>query len=187
MNSIPTNAKKVFKWKIFDIYQREQEMFDGSTKIFEKLKRNNSIDIIALSKDNKIYLIEETQPQREIFYWLIWWTCENWETPLETAKRELLEETWFISNNWELFWTYRLSSKIDYTSNIFIARNCLKIQNQNLDSGEKIKIIETDWKSFLDIIANPKFRVNEFALDILREMYLWREEYIKNKILKKNI
>ena len=37
---IPKNATKVFSGKTFDVYQWEQEMFDGSKKIFEKLKRN---------------------------------------------------------------------------------------------------------------------------------------------------
>lgn len=36
---IPENAKLVFKGKIFDTYQWEQEMYDGSRVTFEKIKR----------------------------------------------------------------------------------------------------------------------------------------------------
>jgi hypothetical protein len=43
---IPEHAKKVFAGKTFDVYHYEQKMFDGSTQIFEKLKRNHSVDII---------------------------------------------------------------------------------------------------------------------------------------------
>jgi len=181
--SIPNNAKKVFAWITFDVYQWEQEMFDWSSKIFEKLKRNDTVDIIAISQNNEIYILEEEQPLRKPFYWLVWWTCENWEEPLETAKRELLEETWFKSDNWELFWTYKKSSRIDYKNNIFIARNCKKVQNQNLDSGEKIKIHKVNWKQFLDIVADPKFRVSEFALEVFSDIYLWKENELKEKIL----
>jgi hydrolase, NUDIX family len=59
---IPKNATKVFSGKTFDVYQWEQEMFDGSKKIFEKLKRNDSLDIIAINKNNEIYILEEEHP-----------------------------------------------------------------------------------------------------------------------------
>lgn len=181
---IPDNAKKVFDWKTFNVYQWEQKMFDWTIKIFEKLKRNDSIDIIAISKNNEIYILEEEQPWRSPFYWLVWWTCEDWETPIETAKRELLEETWLKSGDWELFWSYSKSSRIDYKSNIFIARNCEKIEKQNLDSWEKIKVKKVNWEEFLKIIANPKFRVQEFALEVLRRVFLWNEKELKDKILQ---
>ena len=51
---IPKNAIKVFSWKTFDVYQWEQKMFDWSKKIFEKLKRNDSVDIIAINKNKEI-------------------------------------------------------------------------------------------------------------------------------------
>ena len=35
---VPKQAKRVFKGVIFDVYQWEQEMFDGTKEIFEKLK-----------------------------------------------------------------------------------------------------------------------------------------------------
>ncbi len=181
---IPENAKKVFSWKSFDVYQWEQEMFDWSKKVFEKLKRNDSVDIVAIDKNNNIYILEEQHPWREPFFWLVGWTCEDWETPIETAKRELLEETWLKSDDWELFWSYTRSSRIDHKSNIFIARNCNKIQEQNLDAWEKIKIKVMNWSDFLCIVANPKFRVQEFALEVLREIFLWKEEELKNKIFK---
>lgn len=184
MALIPENANKVFSWKTFDVYQWEQEMFDWSKKIFEKLKRNDSVDIVAIDKNNSIYILEEQHPWREPFFWLVWWTCEDWETSIETARRELLEETWLESNDWELFWSYTRSSRIDHKSNIFIARNCNKIQEQNLDAWEKIKVRIVNWNDFLNIIANPKFRVQEFALEVLREIFLWKEEELKNKLFK---
>ncbi len=100
-------------------------MFDWKKRIFEKAKRSDTIDVITITQDWKILILEEKQPWREVFYWLVWWTCEEDETPLETAKRELLEETWMISQEWELFWSYRLSSKLAYESHIFIARKNL--------------------------------------------------------------
>ena len=55
---IPNKAKKVFEGVIFDIYQWQQEMYDGSTATFEMLDRDNTIQVIA-TMDDKIILINE--------------------------------------------------------------------------------------------------------------------------------
>ncbi|MDD2487232.1 MAG: NUDIX hydrolase [Candidatus Gracilibacteria bacterium] len=182
---IPEHAKKVFEGKTFDTYQWEQEMFDGSMKIFEKLKRNDTIDIIAVSEDGYIYILEEEHPGRPLFYGLVGGTCEIGEEAIETAKRELLEETGLESSDWEIFGTYTKSSRIDYDGYVYIARNCKKIKEQELDPGEKIIVRKVEWKEFIDIVADPKFRVSEFALDALRYIYLGKEEELKKNILGK--
>ena len=68
---IPDSAERVFEGKTFDVYQWKQEMFDGSMKIFEKLKRNHSVDIVAVSPDGDICIIEEEQPGRAPFLGLV--------------------------------------------------------------------------------------------------------------------
>ncbi len=169
---IPSHAKRVFEGKTFNVYQWEQEMFDGSRKTFEKLRRNDSVDIVAVLPDGKIVILEEEHPGRPPFYGLVGGTCEDGEDPLETAERELLEETGLESAEWELFGSYSRSSRIDHQSHIFIARNCRKVENQNLDSGERINVRTVEWPEFLQIVADPKFRVQEFALEALRQVFV---------------
>ena len=50
---IPANAKKVFHGVIFDVYQWEQEMFDGTKEIFEKLKRPDTVVVFPCSRTEK--------------------------------------------------------------------------------------------------------------------------------------
>ena len=186
---LPDNAKCVFEWKIFSIHQREQKMFNWKKKTFEKASRVDTIDVIATTRDWKILILEERQPWRDIFYWLVWWTCEKQEAPINTAKRELLEETWMNTQDWELFNSYRISSKLAYESHIFVARNCEKIQEQDLDKwGEVIILKEMGWNDFIDFVASDKFKVKEFALTMLRMIHNWKEKELKEKILwKKHI
>lgn len=127
-NTIPEYAKLVFKWQTFDTYQWEQTMFDWSIKIFERLKRNDTVDTVAVAEDWEIYVLEEQQPWRDIFYGLVWWTCEDGEDAITTAQRELLEETWLVSDDWQLFGKYSKSSRIQQISYVYIAKNCKKIQ-----------------------------------------------------------
>jgi ADP-ribose pyrophosphatase YjhB (NUDIX family) len=157
-------------------------MFDGSTQIFEKLKRNHSVDIIWVTKENKILLIHEEQPGRKPFVSLVSGWGEDWESPLDTAKREFLEETWCTVESWELFGSYSFSSRIDYQSHLFIARWVEKFSQQNLDAGEKISIIECDWEEFKTYVVRDDFRVKEFTLEFLKHMYFWKEEELKKRI-----
>ena len=47
---IPENAKKVFTGQVFDVYQWEQEMFDGSKATFECKSLNDAVNFILMHK-----------------------------------------------------------------------------------------------------------------------------------------
>ncbi len=46
---MPANAKRVFKGVVFDTYQWEQDMYDGTKKTFEKLKRPDTVVVFPVS------------------------------------------------------------------------------------------------------------------------------------------
>src|SRR6266567_4147904 len=92
---IPENAKKVFEGEIFDVFQWEQEMFDGSRKTFEKVERPDTANIIAFTEDGKVIILDQEQPGKDKFVSLPGGRIDEGENPLEAAKRELLEETGF--------------------------------------------------------------------------------------------
>lgn len=62
LQPMPENAKRVFKGIIFDVYQWEQEMFDGGKETFEKLKRPNTVVVFPVFPDGRIMLTEQEQP-----------------------------------------------------------------------------------------------------------------------------
>ena len=45
---IPDHAKLVFKGTVYSVYQWDQEMYDGSTKVFEKVARADSATVIPV-------------------------------------------------------------------------------------------------------------------------------------------
>ena len=66
---IPDNAKLVFKGVIFDVYQWQQELFDGSQATFEALKRPGTVQVIPTVGDRVLLSYEEQpgKPRRHTF------------------------------------------------------------------------------------------------------------------------
>lgn len=149
---IPAHAKRVFQGEIFDVYQWPQKMYDGTTKTFEKIKRNNSAVIIPVTKDGKIIIANETQPGTKTEIELIRGRIENEENPLSGAKRELLEETGYASKKWMFLKAIQPLFKIDWVVYYFIAKDCQKIAKQKLDSGERIKLLYVTFDEFVENI-----------------------------------
>lgn len=164
---IPKSARRVFKGIIFDVYQWKQKMFDGSYQTFEALKRTDSIRIIA-TNGNKILIAEESQPTYGKFYGLFGGRREKGESPLTSAKRELLEETGFVSGNWKLLKIYKSPWKISFNVYFFAARDCKKIKEPTLDSGEKINVREISFEHFLSFVKKGKIRESMITEDLLK-------------------
>lgn len=180
-NPIPPQAKCVFKGKIFNVWQWEQKMYDGSTKIFERLWRPNTVLVLATVGD-KILVQTEEQPDRpEPFESLPGGRQDEGEEPLATAKRELVEETGYVSDDWELWSERKPVGKIEWTVYAYIARNCVKKQEPRLDEGEKIKSRLISLEELLAFADDPTFQEREMKLDLLRA---WFDPKAKEKLQK---
>ncbi len=156
---IPNSAKKVFSGVIFDIYQWQQEMFDGSKATYETAKRKPSLSIIALTPDKQILLLDQEQPARPPFPSLPGGKIEDNEEPSMAAARELLEETGYRAKEIILLNEYNDDSKIDFTDYLYLAKDCLPVSDQNLDPGEKITVKLVDFQTLLETVKNPLFAI----------------------------
>ncbi len=165
---LPPEAKKVFNGIIFDVYQWRQPMYDGSIATFEGLKRTNTIEIIA-TDGHTIWLADEEQPVRGQALTLFGGRQEEGEDPLICAKRELLEEAGMESDDWQLYATYMSPGKIEWTTYLYIARNCRKIAESNLDPGEKIEMKSVSFDELIDLIASGQLYTDkDLTIDVLR-------------------
>lgn len=104
--------------------------------------------ILALTKANNVILVKQFRPGPEkVLLELPGGNVELWEEPLEAAKRELLEETGYTGDM--IFVSTSLddaySTLLRYN---FIAKNCEKILEQNLDSNEFIEVVEISLTDF---------------------------------------
>lgn len=156
---IPKHAKLVHSGEIFKVYEWEQQMFDGSTHVFETAVRPDTVNVIAIGEDGLVYYAEEQQPDTGSFLSIFGGRIDHPdEDPLDAAKRELLEESGMVSDDWELYFEVDFPGKIIWKTSTFIAKNCKKIAEQKLDSGEKITVTSCTVDEFINVVNHPKFR-----------------------------
>lgn len=148
---IPENAKRVFKGVLFDTYQWEQEMFDGSKAIFEKVKRPDTVVIFPVLPDGRIVLTQQEQPGKEPFIGATGGRVDEGEDILVAAKRELLEESGYEADSFVLWDSQHPTSKIDGVVYTFIAKGLRKVSDLHLDAGEKIKLLTVTLDELIDL------------------------------------
>jgi ADP-ribose pyrophosphatase len=149
---VPQVAKLAFKGQIYDTYQWEQQLYDGSYATFEMLKRPDTIQVLAIKGDKLVMLREEQPSMGPAFYGLPGGRHDQEsETELDAAKREVLEETGMTFATWKLLDVEQPASKIEQFVYLYVASDFLTQSDQSLDAGEKIEIQLVDLQQAREI------------------------------------
>jgi 8-oxo-dGTP pyrophosphatase MutT (NUDIX family) len=167
---IPPNAKKVYKGVIFDVWQWDQRLFDGSKTTFEKVSRGDSVVIFPILDDGKIVLNEQNQPGRKTFLSAAGGRIDSGESVYDAARRELLEETGMEAERFILWKAAQPVTEIDWASYVFVAKGVRKVAGLTLDSGENIKPMYVSFDEFLKIAMQDDFYEKEIQVDIFRAL-----------------
>jgi ADP-ribose pyrophosphatase len=136
---VPDQAQCVFQGEIYDVYQWQQELYDGSTTVFEMLKRPDTIQVIAIKDDKLVVLLEEQPTMGQPYYGLPGGRHDvGNETEVEAAQREMAEETGMTFASWRLLNIEQPHSKIDHFVYYYLAYDFIGQNPPHLDAGEKI-------------------------------------------------
>ncbi|HLC64026.1 MAG TPA: NUDIX hydrolase [Patescibacteria group bacterium] len=150
-------AKRVYKGIIFEVYQWSQKMFDGSRQTYEWLKRPPTVEIIGVTKNKKIMVLEQRQPHTKIFFSMPGGKVDKSENLKQAALRELREETGYAAKKLKLWKSFEEYTTMDWTINMFIARDCRKAGALAPDPGEKIKVRYFSFEQFLKLVEKDNF------------------------------
>lgn len=168
---IPDHAKKVFKGALFDVYQWEQELFDGTTTIFEKLKRPDTVVIFPVLPNGNIVLTKQEQPGKESFVGATGGRVDEEEDVLSAAKRELLEESGYEAEEFILWDAQHPTGKVDWAVYTFIAKGLKKVSDIHPDAGEKIELFNVTLDELIDISLDTKFQEKEIIFKFLEAKF----------------
>ena len=85
--------------------------------------------------------------------------AEQAEEALEAAKRELMEETGYVSDDWTHLITIPSNATIaDNYAHIFMAKGCRLAGDQHLDETEVLNVIRCSGQEIEDMIRQGKFQ-----------------------------
>lgn len=124
--------------------RKDSILLPNGTRIddYYVIEKNNVALIMAVTPDSKVIVKKEYRyPIKEELLEIPGGTFDaNKESPLEAAKRELLEETGYATDKWEeVGELYDYPTKDTNKIHIFLARDVKKVAEQNLDSSEDIE------------------------------------------------
>jgi len=146
---------KVFETPIFTLHQVDLLPHRTEEQVpFYVLNAPEWINIIAITPENKVVLVEQYRAGiHESSLEIPGGMVDDGEDPLEAAKRELLEETGYISDSWNKIG--KASSNPAILSNfthLYLAVNCKKVQEQHTDGNEDIKVHVLPVSEFLNLV-----------------------------------
>jgi ADP-ribose pyrophosphatase len=173
-NLLPKGAHKVFTGVIFDVYQWQQKMLDGSKQTFEMIKRSDTVVTIPITPSKKIIIEEQEQPHRGKFYSFPGGRIDDIKNIDLEALRELQEETGYVPKKLKFWKAFQPTSKIDWFVHFFIAQDCEKKTQAHPDKGgEKIEVLEIN---FDELISRYKedtvhMRLRGMDEDLLKAFY----------------
>ncbi|MBD5266299.1 MAG: NUDIX hydrolase [Bacteroides sp.] len=118
------------------------------------------INVIALTKDGRFVMVKQYRHGLGIVATeLCAGVAEEGEDPLQTARRELLEETGFGGGEWELNMVISANpSSQNNLSYSFIARGVERIAEQHLDATEDIKVEILTEDEVWDMLINDNMK-----------------------------
>ena len=121
---------------------------------------NNAAAIVAIDEDGNCILKKEYRYcyDRDLIE-VPAGTFEEDETDgLAVAKRELLEETGYESDEWQyLGATVESSAKLTNYMHIYFANHCKKVSEQHLDATEDVEVIVVPFEKAIDMVMNAPF------------------------------
>lgn len=173
---IPDHAKRVFEGVVFDVYQWEQELYDGAKATFEKLKRHDTVVVFPVLLDGRILLTEQEQPGKEPFIGATGGRVDEGEEILAAAKRELLEESGYEAKKYILWHAEQPASKIEWAVYFFIAKDLKKVADLNLDGGEKITLKPVTFDEFIKIGTSGQYFAEREIVPKLLEATFYPEK-----------
>ena len=123
-------------------------------KIIKGNGSGSAVVTLPVTKDNEVLLVVQPRVVREgVLVELPAGYIEDNENPIESIKRELLEETGYTSNNIKhLSSYYQDQGCSDAYNYAYLALDCEKIKEQSLDKDEFIRYFLCDYSEALELV-----------------------------------
>lgn len=170
MKNMETTIKsdKIYQGKIINLRVDTVELPDQKYSKREIVEHPGAVAVIPITEDNKIIMVKQYRKSVEQYLLEVpAGKLEIGEKPLECAKRELLEETGYESNNIKYLFKFFTSPGFSNESiSIFVAKDLIK-GIARPDEDEYIEIEKYDIDELIEMINEEKIKDAKTIISIL--------------------
>ena len=137
-------SETVFKGTLLEVRKDRVLLPDGNESVREYIVHPGAVVILAfLDNGNLLFERQFRYPLRRVFLELPAGKIDPGESLLDTARRELLEETGYVANDWEYLGVmHPCIGYSDERIEIFSARGLHMAGAKQLDHNEFLEVIE---------------------------------------------
>ena len=172
MSSFPKmlNRKILAKTRVFTIEETHMQFSNGHDQVFETIsgRHAGAVMIIPMLDDETFLLIREYAPAANVY--ILGFpkgAMDAGENPLESANRELMEETGYGSHELTHLKQWSLSpGYFNAPMEIFLAKN-LYPQKMIGDEPEPIEVIPWKISNIDALLAHPEFHESRSVAAVL--------------------
>ncbi|AST06882.1 MULTISPECIES: NUDIX hydrolase [Anoxybacillus] len=153
------NQQRIFSGKVIDVYVEDVLLPNGETSKREIVKHPGAVAVLAITEENKIVLVRQYRKALErVLVEIPAGKLEKGEAPLETAKRELEEETGYVCEKMEPLHSFYTSPGFaDELVHIFLAKGLTKkSEKQMLDDDEFVDVLEVTLEEALKMVEDKQ-------------------------------
>lgn len=170
-----TNVTKIYDGKIIKLQVEEVELPNGKTSEREIVKHPGAVAIIPVTKEGKLVLVRQYRKALEkVIVEIPAGKLEKGEEPIDSAQRELEEETSYQAGKLEFLVSFYTSPGFaDELIYLYIATG-LEQGKAELDEDEFLDVIEVTTKEAEEMIKNEMIHDAKtvYAVQYLKAMDL---------------
>lgn len=160
---VPETAELAYMGMIFEVYQWDQDLFDGTFQRFEMLKRTDTVTAICVV-DDKILVIDDEQPHLGKRRSFPGGRVDDSDDSIESAaQREVREETGYSFDNWRLVKVSQPYRKIEWFVYVLLAWDVVSVNEPKLDPGEKVTVFPLEFSELKNLILDRTGYLGESA------------------------
>ncbi len=150
-------GEQVFDGGLLKVYRDTVRLPDGTTGTREYIRHPGAVAVLALFDDGALVLERQFRyPSRREFIEIPAGKLEPGEPHLQTAQRELLEETGYVASEWRRLGV--LHTAIAYTDEaieLYLACGLAK-REARLDAGEFLEVLKVPLDEALAMVRDGR-------------------------------